>query len=69
MKRFDGEWQELRKKEAIQLIEEMERDEIGFTCDEIWDSVYSFMQDYGCSDPLARRITIAAFRACGYTVE
>ena len=69
MKMYSSEWKADRLNQAVNLIREMEDDEIGFSTDEMWDSVVSFLLDLYCSHELARTLAIKAFRKCGYDVE
>lgn len=63
------EFKENRIKECVSEIKRMEKDKIGFSTEEMWDSVMDLLLGFDIPHEVSRRYAIEAFRKCGYQVE
>ena len=66
---YSAERKEQYIKAAVKEVKEMERDEIGFSITEMWDTVISFLLDSHFTHDMAHDMAKQVFRRCGYTVE
>lgn len=66
---LEPEFKERRIKECVSIIKDMEKDEIGFSVEEMWGQVMDSLLGYDIPHEVSRKYAISSFRKCGYTVE